>query len=168
MSDWNWDIRAEKELGNFLDENFYSILEKENKEDVYDRNNVPIVKPIIDGFTRNVSSWSEQYKGVDITVKIGDKVLIIDEKAQLKYINDPRPPTFAFELSYMKKGVLRDGWFVNDEKDTEYYGLFWIHESDEKDRKVIESNDFKKVECIIISKKSITDYLDGEGLGKID
>ncbi|KPM30913.1 Hypothetical protein I595_2891 [Croceitalea dokdonensis DOKDO 023] len=74
-------------------------------------------------FVRSTSS-KEQFSGIDLilTRKKSNAVFYVDEKAQLDYINEDLP-TFAFELSYIKHGLLKKGWFLDSYKKTHFYAL---------------------------------------------
>ena len=82
------------------------------------------------GFKR-VYDIERQRSGADVILKrkSNGKVYFVDEKAQLDYINDDLP-TFAFELSYLKKGVLKKGWLYDTSKKTEFYALITAIYSD--------------------------------------
>ncbi|CAZ95748.1 hypothetical protein [Zobellia galactanivorans] len=71
-----------------------------------------------------VSDLRRQLKGIDLifTHKTNGKQFFIDEKAQLDYVNE-NLPTFAFELSYEKKGSLKKGWLFDASKKTDFYAL---------------------------------------------
>lgn len=73
---------------------------------------------------KRVSEKSLQYDGVDVIFinRKSKKEFYIDEKAQLDYINE-NLPTFAFELTYLKNGTLKTGWFFDEKKKTEFYAL---------------------------------------------
>ncbi len=81
---------------------------------------------------RRVSGLKEQYRGIDLVLrhKILDKAYLVDEKAQLDYVNE-RLPTFAFELFYEKKGVRKKGWLFDASKKTQFYALVTSIFSDE-------------------------------------
>lgn len=81
-------------MAKFLDENYYN-----NKKILPDR------------FILNrCSDMNKQYQGIDIEIKDTkhNKIINIDEKAQLAYINK-NLPTFAFELSYIKDNQYKKG-----------------------------------------------------------
>lgn len=72
-------------------------------------------------FTR-VKDINEQHRGIDLKYNHRGRDYLIDEKAQLDYINSDLP-TFTFELSYIKDGSLKKGWFYDRSKDTDHYFL---------------------------------------------
>lgn len=71
-----------------------------------------------------VSDYQEQLKGIDLLFmhKVSGQRYFIDEKAQLDYVNDDLP-TFAFEIQYLKKGQLKEGWLFDESKATHFYSL---------------------------------------------
>lgn len=63
-----------------------------------------------------------QHQGVDLIIKNGDKKFYVDEKAQLDYLGKALM-TFAFEISYLKNGRLKQGWLFDNSKITDIYFL---------------------------------------------
>jgi len=98
------DLEKEKRLAPFLDElytkhlKYYSFRREAN-----------IVK---------------QREGIDLvfTHKGTKETYFVDEKAQLDYLNEDLP-TFAFELLYQKREILRKGWLFDTRKKTQFYAL---------------------------------------------
>ncbi|MGS0525781.1 hypothetical protein ACU8V7_11875 [Zobellia nedashkovskayae] len=86
-----------------LKSNFKSDLEREQELCILlDR----YYKQYLKHYTfERVSDMPKQLAGIDLIFihKTNGKKFYIDEKAQLDYINE-NLPTFAFELSYEKKG----------------------------------------------------------------
>ena len=67
-----------------------------------------------------------QFKGVDIIVPLRKNPMYIDMKCQTnKYINNPAP-TYCVELSYLKNGEYRVGWFLDKNKITTHYLFVWL------------------------------------------
>lgn len=83
------------------------------------------------GFER-VSHLKKQLQGIDLILKDkqSDKQFIVDEKAQLDYVNESLP-TFAFELFYQKNGIQKQGWLFDASKKTQFYALITSIYSDE-------------------------------------
>ena len=98
------DLSKERVLGNFLDK-FY-------KE-----------KYTTDGnsFLR-ISNLELQLDGIDLIINMEGKDFLIDEKAQLDYLNRSLP-TFAFEISYLKNRKIKTGWLFHEKKKTDTYFL---------------------------------------------
>ena len=98
------DLNKEKQLAILLDVYYQKHLKQYSFERVHD--------------------MKRQIQGIDIvlTRKTDDTVFFVDEKAQLDYINEALP-TFSFELSYEKKGVLKEGWLYDTRKKTQFYAL---------------------------------------------
>lgn len=106
QSKFNQDLNNEQKLAQYLDNNYYNDTNIFNATFIINR----------------VEDLDLQYKGVDLIITNKDNAVIsyIDEKAQLHYINKVLP-TFAFELSYLKDGSLREGWLFDSHKITQQY-----------------------------------------------
>ena len=105
-----------------LQSNFKSDLEREQKLCILlDRYYRQYLKQY--SFER-VSHMKQQMAGIDLifTRKTCGRTYSIDEKAQLDYLNE-NLPTFAFELSYQKNGILKEGWLFDTSKKTDFYSL---------------------------------------------
>ena len=98
------DLRKEKRLASFLDEQYHKHLKNYR-------------------FARE-KTLSKQHRGIDVvfTHRITHKSFLIDEKAQLDYLNEDLP-TFAFELSYLKNRERKKGWLFDTYKKTQFYAL---------------------------------------------
>jgi hypothetical protein len=73
-------------------------------------------------FKRN-HNIEKQNRGIDGVVHHKYIEYVVDEKAQLHYLNKDLP-TFTFELSYKNNdGALKKGWLFDTSKATEYYFL---------------------------------------------
>ena len=111
-SNFKSDLKKEKQLSLLLDSCYKSKLKHYSFERIADLN--------------------QQYKGVDVIFKHKQKgdVYYIDEKAQLDYINEDLP-TFAFEVSYQKNSMQKQGWLFDQSKKTDFYSLVTAIYSDE-------------------------------------
>ena len=143
------DTRGEKALGLFLDHYFYPKLCE------------------IEGFsgTQRIYDAEEQKSGIDILIHDWNgKSVFVDEKAQLHYINEPRP-RFAFEVSYHneKADSITDGWFVSDKNKTDYYILVWIDSAKTDRLNRIVEEDFNEITVALIAKAKISRYLEDCG-----
>jgi hypothetical protein len=136
-----YDSNAEQEVAKFLDENFY-------------KNNVSEFK--------RFTNKEDQLKGKDVEFSLGDlKNIIIDEKAQIYYVNK-NIPTFAFEINFLRVGgILTRGWLFDESKETEYYLLIWI--TAEKDRN-FNATDITKLDCLLVKREAILVFLIIQGL----
>jgi hypothetical protein len=72
--------------------------------------------------TTRIFEKEMQYKGVDVMLEKDGRHFLIDEKAQLHYLNKDLP-TFALEINYLKENVLKDGWLFDTNKLTEIYAF---------------------------------------------
>jgi len=106
------DIKAEARFAAFLDKTLYKPLEK------------IIVSPAGPVSFDRMTDMEMQMHGVDVLMCEGHHELYIDEKSQLHYINE-NVPTFAFELSYLKNGIVEPGWLLDSRKLTHAYMLCW-------------------------------------------
>ncbi len=104
QSSFKKDLQKEKQLQQFLDKQYTTHL----KHYTFKR----------------IVEMDQQLKGIDLllTHNLKNTIYKVDEKAQLDYINDDLP-TFAFELSYLKNNVLKKGWFLDTNKQTDFYAL---------------------------------------------
>lgn len=109
---------------------------------------------------QRVSNKKEQFQGVDVkfTNKKTNQIYHIDEKAQLDYLNEDLP-TFAFEISYEKDNNLKDGWFYDESKTTDFYALATGIYADETEGLL-----FCKV--TLVNRKKLLDFLDQKGITK--
>lgn len=136
------DMGAEHQLSFFLDKCFYNKLLSAHKIKSFER----------------IHDKEKQLLGADLVMTTKKNTVVIDEKAQLYYINQ-NLPTFAFEINFLNKnGDLSEGWLYNDKLCTHYYNLIWLTAT-HKDLKNIKSSDFISAECLIINKNIILDYL---------
>lgn len=139
------DMRVERELARFMDDYLYN-----------------------DGrFSRaeRTDSIEAQLKGSDIILSIpslGISNIIVDEKGMTQYMDNPLP-TFSLELSFMNYGREITGWFVDDEKDTQYYMFIWPKA---KVRWNATYDDILEVEYALVSKEAIRNYLAEKGYTK--
>jgi hypothetical protein len=108
------DLSKEKQLIPLLD----SYYQKHLKNYTVDR----------------VVDLKQQLQGIDLILKDkhSEKEFLVDEKAQLDYINESLP-TFAFELSYLKNDNPKIGWLFDTKKKTQFYALITSIYSDEAD-----------------------------------
>ncbi len=93
--------------------------------------------------------------------------MYIDMKCQMnKYTNNPTN-TYCIELSYLKNGDFRLGWFLDKGKITTHYLFVWIHKANvPKNGTVRRKRQLKQVEFMIVSKRDIMNFFYGKRLGK--
>jgi len=138
MSFFKRDLNKEKILSKYLD-------------GVY--NKIPLV-------LQRIENLDFQHKGVDLIFNNNGDKIYIDEKAQLDYLNSDLP-TFTFELSYLKKGEIKIGWFLDDSKITDFYFLITsIHVDDKKDI----SKGITNCKITSIDRLKLSRFLDEIGL----
>ena len=103
-SNFKKDLEKEKKLSSLLDSYYTTKLKHYTFKRITDLN--------------------QQYQGVDLIFEHKKKAISysIDEKAQLDYINE-NLPTFAFEISYKKDGIIKGGWLFDKTKKTQFYSL---------------------------------------------
>ncbi len=111
-SNFNSDLKKEQKLAVLLDTYYKKHFNFYNFKRVY--------------------NLKEQLSGIDLvlTHKSSKKQFLVDEKAQLDYINEDLP-TFAFELSYFKNNIEKKGWLFDTSKKTDFYSLITSIYSDE-------------------------------------
>lgn len=139
------DMKVERELARFMDNHLYN-----------------------DGrFSRaeRTDSREAQLSGSDIILSIpslGISNIIVDEKGMTQYMNNPLQ-TFSLELSFMNYDREITGWFVDDEKATQYYMLIWPKAKVQWDATY---DDIIEVEYALVSKDAIRKYLETKGYTK--
>jgi hypothetical protein len=99
-SNFNSDLNKEHILGKYLDHIYLKLNFNFSRE----------------------NQLKNQLNGIDLTIINKNETYIIDEKAQLYYLNKDLP-TFTFELSYLKQGKFKTGWLFSHSKNTDYYFL---------------------------------------------
>ena len=135
----NRDSQVEREISFFLDEKFY---------------------PGIGAKTVRHHDVETQMQGIDISLTYKDlHDASVDEKAISHYINK-NIPTFAFELSFLNKGQVIEGWFSDENKKTEYYLLIWIWANKDWN---ITKDDITKLELFLVPRQKISEYLTQQG-----
>ena len=138
MSTFDQDLNKEALLGHFLD-GIYKQLD-------YD--------------FRRIHDLNLQNKGVDLIILHRGTEYLIDEKAQLDYLNHCLP-TFTFELSYLKNGKWRKGWLFDKNKVTDHYFLITNISLNTQN---IEDG-FKDCSITSVNTKKLRSYLKKIGLG---
>lgn len=139
------DMRVERELARFMDDYLY----KDGRFSRADR----------------TDSIEAQMSGSDIILSIpslGLSNIVVDEKGMTQYMDNPLP-TFSLELSFMNYGREITGWFVDDNKATQYYMFIWPKA---KVRWNATYDDILEVEYALVSKEAIRNYLAEKGYTK--
>ena len=133
------DERCADIVSQFLDEKFYTQTS---------------------GFER-VSDRERQIKGIDVTFTYDDKNYICDEKAAIRYVNNPLH-TFSLELSFIgKRDDVRDGWLIDESKVNNSFLFIWI---DKAKHDMLESvSDIQELEVALVDREKIIRYLEGLG-----
>jgi hypothetical protein len=128
------DMRREQILSEYLDMKLY-------------------VQNIFENFIRT-NKIEDQFSGSDVIFSIPSKGLynlIVDEKAQLYYL-DGGLPTFAFELNFINRiGKRVEGWLTDESKKTQYYQLLFL--TAKKNFECID--EIRKVEYILVERTKI-------------
>ena len=140
-SNFKTDLKKEQQLAILLDQYYAKNLVYYNFKRIYDR--------------------KRQFEGVDLlfTHKETGLSYAIDEKAQLDYINEDLP-TFAFELSYTKRNILKKGWFYDPSKKTEFYALITGIYTD-------APNAFTSCKITLVNRAKLINYLKSIGITEL-
>ena len=145
ISIYNNDLKGTDVVSGFLEKYFY------NNESYFSKYDL-------------INEQSLQIKGVDcegVFLK-NSEIILIDEKCALSYNNIDDLKTYALEVSFLNKGgKLVDGWFLDNKNITSHYLFCWLDKADKKNKDLTLS-DIYKVEVMLVSKKSILDYLKNE------
>ncbi|MES2749165.1 MAG: hypothetical protein V4606_02110 [Patescibacteria group bacterium] len=132
-------------------------MEVDNEVVTYLDNNV---YPKIGAKIKRYFDRETQMKGIDIHFTYKDlKNVTVDEKTLTHYINKDLP-TFAFELSFINKGDVIEGWFTDTDKVTEYYMIVWLRAKKEWD---IKHSDITHAQLYLVSRNKISEYLSENG-----
>lgn len=142
MSDFNNDLKKEQILAEYLDASIYPQLGM--------------------NYTR-ISDINSQYKGIDFILKENGGLVNVDEKAQLTYINK-NLPTFAFEISYFKNEVLKEGWLNDKTKETEAYFLITGIQTKDRTDKLIHATNIHSCTIHRVNRQKLTDLMEQKGL----
>lgn len=137
-STFSADLKREQQLTLLLDRCYNVHLRHYNFERVHDK--------------------QRQFAGIDLILTHKETSLsyFVDEKAQLDYINDDLP-TFAFELSYQKAGVIKKGWLYDANKKTEFYSLITAIYAD-------APNMFTSCKITLVNRKKLINALSQKGI----
>ena len=133
-SNFNSDLKKEHILGKYLDLIYLKLHFNYSRE--YQLKN--------------------QLNGIDLTIKNKNDTYVIDEKAQLYYLNKDLP-TFTFELSYLKHGKFKTGWLFDHSKVTEYY--FLITGIQVKSDELNSENDITSCKITSVNRHKLIAYL---------
>ena len=145
-SNFESDLSKEATLGVYLDSYYQNIFEKSNYT------------------IERVSDINLQHQGVDLILKSGISEYLVDEKAQLDYLNKSLP-TFSFELSYLKNKEWRLGWLLDETKITNIYFLVkHIHTNQAGN---LESG-ITKIKITGIYRDRLITLLESKGLAKTE
>ena len=101
---------------------------------------------------KRIDDKKEQVSGVDAILtceRLGIKDVAVDEKCASAYWNK-KINTFSFELSFLKFGNLRQGWFVNENLKTEYYNICWLNAT----KKWFKCEDITWFEMALVNKNA--------------
>ena len=141
MYSFKSDIEQEKILSKYLD----SVYEKKKLE-----------------FER-IFDINLQNQGVDLKIFVNSIEYLVDEKAQLHYLNSDLP-TFTFELSYLKNSKLKEGWLLDRNKKTHYYFLITGIYLKENKTELKSPNDISKLKITSVNRNKLISHLTSIGL----
>jgi len=142
-------------------DNFQKDLNNEAKFGNYLDTLYPKIKGLDRRFTfLRKDDLKSQYAGIDLVLKdkVSGEERYIDEKAQLYYLNKSLA-TFTFEISYLKHGIWKKGWFYDEKKLTQTYFLFTSIETNNQ-------GEFINCRFISINRKYLQEFLEEAGLSE--
>ena len=144
MHTFEKDFAAEKVLAEYLDA-------------FYQKKQYPI---------RRVFDYEAQMQGVDLVYEKEDTTYLIDEKAQIHYLNRDLP-TFTFELSYFNKDKeLKQGWLFDKSKKTDLYFLVTGIMLKHNKAKLTTPQDIDHLKLTVVDRLLLINFLGGLGLNK--
>ena len=132
-----FDTKQEHIVNKFLETEFFAKLGKPY-EMVYD--------------------FDRQIKGIDVVV--GGKNIDIKAQSSPRYINNPTD-TYILELQFLNKyGKEMDGWFLNDDLETDFYAFVWIPVATTNvDGSLTSPYDIKETYLMVVDKNRMKDYI---------
>lgn len=108
---------------------------------------------------------NKQHAGSEtvLILKSGKKI-VVDEKAAIHYaktnLKEKAMPTFAFEVSYMYNGQLKEGWLTNPKyNETQRYLLCWLWVQAGTNKSRLKYDDIVQIEAMIFEKTDIQEYI---------
>ena len=135
-----YDMRAEREVSNFLCAYFYPAL--------------------FPGFQKE-TSLDMQYAGVDVS----SGSFLIDEKCQLERLNRCLIPTQCLELcSINRAGQFSLGWYLDTRKKTTHYLFSWVSNCNVSDKRDLTLQDVHEMKCILVSVAKLKQYFASIGV----
>ncbi len=106
----------------------------------------------------------DQLRGMDVRLTKDGRSFIVDEKAQLHYINRSLS-TFALELSLMKDGTERVGWFLDTTKRTQVYAFIFDIRVHAPVERLQQPSDIASATIVLVNRERLQSSLDHVGLG---
>lgn len=154
MSHFKRDKVHEEIIAGWLDKYFYSKL------NIYE-----VAHKRVEEVKAESRIKDAQEQGIDIVLKDkNEEKFYVDEKSQTTYLNDPRP-TFAFEISYERDGVLKTGWLVDEKKNTNHYLLVYPMSETILTYKELQTfEDIDSAEILFINKEKLMSELYNLGI----
>jgi len=140
MNNFNKDLKAEGELGKYLDKYFYKQYSMLTN-------------------VKRITKQNQQYAGIDVAANYQNQEICIDEKG---YLSISKPgKTFALELSYLNKYNERKiGWLFDNTKQTTHYLFCWNKRDENVDHKDVIEKDFHYITAMFIDRNKLLNYLD--------
>lgn len=135
------DERVADIVSQFLEKNYYGQFK--NYERVNDR--------------------PRQVKGIDVIFEYQGHTYLCDEKAAIRYINNPLR-TFSLELYTLDRyGKPHIGWLYDDSKVNDSFLFIWVDTADKDYDSLTSPDEIQSVEVALVRKKSILRYLESIG-----
>ena len=95
-----------------------------------------------------------QERGKDVSFFKNDEEYIVDEKAQVRYIYDPRD-SFVLEIISGRERNDGIGWYVNDDLETRYYLFLWPFTQET----IISPDTIERVDYALVNKDVIVNHI---------
>ncbi len=143
MASFSTDLQQEHLLAQYLDR-------------LYAQKNIQV---------QRITDMEQQMRGIDIIITIDGREYLMDEKAQLHYLNSDLP-TFTFELSYLLGGESRVGWLLDADKVTEYYFLITAIFLQEGKEKIQHPEDIQRLKITSVHRQRLIGHLGSIGLDR--
>ncbi|NME06229.1 hypothetical protein [Psychrobacillus sp. BL-248-WT-3] len=138
MGNFNSDLKAEEELGKYLDKYFYTRYKQ--------------LKNVV-----RINDGNEQYSGIDVKARLKEENIFIDEKGYLSI--NMVGSTFALELSYLKEKKRKNGWLFDKSKITTHYLFCWNKRNDNIKHQDVKEKDFHYIIAMLVDREKLLRYL---------
>ena len=140
MTKWELDKQIEEKVAEFTDTYFWSKLPSHREQ-----------------------SLSAQYAGIDVQLSCNSRVVNFDEKAKIRGCLNSilQYPSFELEMT-SRSGVRREGWFLANTIQTDYYAFIGVFASTADENKLTADNMISAVDMLWVKKSDVKQMISGQ------